>query len=103
MEKLQINCLSTDAIEQVMANDLLDNLIVNAITTIRDNIKRPDALSIFNYLHKTVGNRSVTKQILESTKAATGSSSYIKMFLTISGPGNQSCSEYVLVLFLLGN
>ena len=40
---------------------------------------------------------------LKLTEAATGSCFYEKVFLTISDPGNQSCSEYILILFLLGN
>ena len=36
-------------------------------------------------------------------KAATGSYSYEKVFRTIGDPGNQSCSEYIVILFLLGN
>ena len=38
-----------------------------------------------------------------SLKAATGSCSYEKVFLTISSPGIQRCSEYILVQFLMGN
>lgn len=86
VEKLQINSLSTDANEQIIANDLLRNVIANA--------------SIFDYLNKTVGNRSITEQILESTKATTGICSYEEVFLTISSPENQSCSEYILVLLV---
>ena len=37
------------------------------------------------------------------SKAAIGSCSYENVFLTISDHGNQSCSEYILILFLLGN
>ena len=37
------------------------------------------------------------------TNAATGSCSYEKVFPTIGSPGNQSCSEYILVKFLLGH
>ena len=45
----------------------------------------------------------MTGLALKLTEAATGNCSYEKVFLTISDPGNQSCSEYILILFLLGN
>ena len=41
--------------------------------------------------------------LMQISEAATGSCSFEKVFLTISDSGNKSCSEYILVLFLLGN
>ena len=66
MENLEINCLSIDEIEQVIANDLLKNLKLSAITRIRDNKKVPDVTSIFEYLNKTVRKSGITNEILES-------------------------------------
>ena len=66
MENLEINCLSIDEIEQVIANDLLKNLMLSAITRIRDNEKVPDVTSIFEYLNKTVRKSGITNEILES-------------------------------------
>ena len=66
MENLEINCLSIDEIEQVIANDLLKNLMLSAITRIRDNKKVPDVTSIFEYLNKTVRRSGITNEILES-------------------------------------
>ena len=66
MENLEINCLSIDEIEQVIANDLLKNLKLIAITRIRDNKKVPDVTSIFEYLNKTVRKSGITNEILES-------------------------------------
>ena len=66
MENLEINCLSLDEIEQVIANDLLKNLMLSAITRIRDNKKVPDVTSIFEYLNKTVRKSGITNEILES-------------------------------------
>lgn len=66
MENLEINCLSIDEIEQVIANDLLKNLMLSAITRIRDNKKVPDVTSIFEYLNKTVRKSGITNEILES-------------------------------------
>ena len=66
MDNLEINCLSIDEIEQVIANDLLKNLMLSAITRIRDNKKVPDVTSIFEYLNKTVRKSGITNEILES-------------------------------------
>ena len=66
MENLEINCLSLDEIEQVIANDLLKNLMLSAITRIRDNKKVPDVTSISEYLNKTVRKSGITNEILES-------------------------------------
>ena len=66
MENLEINCLSIDEIEQVIANDLLKNLMLSAITRIRDNKKVPDVTSISEYLNKTVRKSGITNEILES-------------------------------------
>lgn len=66
MENLEINCLSIDETEQVIANDLLKNLKLSAITRIRDNKKVPDVTSIFEYLNKTVRKSGITNEILES-------------------------------------
>ena len=66
MENLEINCLSLDEIEQVIENDLLKNLMLSAITRIRDNKKVPDVTSIFEYLNKTVRKSGITNEILES-------------------------------------
>ena len=43
------------------------------------------------------------KLMLQFAKAATRSCSHEKVFLTLSDPGNQSCSECDLILFLLGH
>ena len=66
MENLEINCLSIDETEQVIANDLLKNLKLSAITRIRDDKKVPDVTSIFEYLNKTVRKSGITNEILES-------------------------------------
>ena len=50
----------------------------------------------------SIANQGIWKKLLRS-EAAIGSCSYEKVFLNISSPGNQSYSEYILVLFLLGN
>ena len=43
------------------------------------------------------------KNVALPAKAATGSCSYEKVSLTLSDPGDQGCSEYILIVFRLGN
>ena len=42
-----------EMIEQEIADEYLDNLILNTINTIRKNRKRPDTLSIHEYLQNS--------------------------------------------------
>ena len=57
------NCITMKTIEQEIADEYLDNLILNIINTIRKNRKRPDTSSIQEYLHK---NCDVTVEIVET-------------------------------------
>ena len=41
-----------ETIEQEIANEYLDNLILNTINTIKKNRKSPDTSSIYEYLQK---------------------------------------------------
>ena len=47
------NCITMETIEQEIADDYLDNLILNTINTTRKNRKRPDTSSIHEYLPKS--------------------------------------------------
>ena len=47
------NCITMETIEQEIADEYLDNLILNTINTIRKNGKRPDTSSIHEYLQKS--------------------------------------------------
>ena len=53
-------------IEQEIADEYLDNLILNIINTIRKNRKRRDTSSIQEYLHKKLNNSDVTVEIVET-------------------------------------
>ena len=55
-----------ETIEQEIADEYLDNLILNTINTIRKNRKRPDTSSIHEYLQKKLNNSDVTAEIIES-------------------------------------
>ena len=43
---------NTDMIDNEITHGTLDNIIIEAINTIRRNKKRPDVNSIFEYLNK---------------------------------------------------
>ena len=46
----------TNSIKSVISNETLDDLILNAITSIRNNKKRPDSNSIFEYINRELKN-----------------------------------------------
>ena len=48
-----------------IADECLDNLILNAINTIRKNKKRPDASSIYEFIYKKLKNPDITIEIVE--------------------------------------
>ena len=50
MSDMDTNCLITETINHKIADECLDNLILNAINTIRKNRKRPDASSIYEFI-----------------------------------------------------
>ena len=59
------NCLTMEMINQKIADECLDNLILNAINTIRINKKRPDASSIYGCIYKELKNPDITIKIIE--------------------------------------
>ena len=61
MGNTELNNISMDSIEDLMAVNILDNIIVNRVNTIRKNKKRPDETSIYKYLSKNLENTNVTK------------------------------------------
>ena len=50
-----------DSIEDLTAVNILDDIIINAINTIRKNKKRPDETSIYEFLNKNLENANPTK------------------------------------------
>ena len=50
-----------DSIEDLTAVNVLDDIIINAINTIRKNKKRPDETSIYKFLNKNLENANLTK------------------------------------------
>ena len=55
-----------ETIEREIADEYLDNLILNTINTIRKSRKRPGTTSIHEYLHKKLNNSDVTAEMIES-------------------------------------
>ena len=100
------NCVTLETIEQEIADEYLDNLILNNINTIRKNRKRPDTSSIHEYLQKKINNSDVTAEIIESrlsfltkknrteNKLTNGKSSYfIKHQTFVNGPIQPNISD----------
>ena len=50
-----------DSIEDLRTVKVLDDIIVNAINTVRKNKKRPDETSIDEFLNKNLENANLTK------------------------------------------
>ena len=95
-----------ETIEQEIADECLDDLILNTINTIRKNRKRPDTSSIQEHLHKKLNNCNVTAEIIESrlsfltkknkieNKLTNGKSSYfIKDQTSINEPIQPNISD----------
>ena len=93
------NCINMETIEQEIAAEYFDNLILNTINTIRKDSKRPDTSPIHEYLQKKLNNSDVTVEIIESrlsfltkkdrieNKLTNGKSSYfIKDQTFLNGP-----------------
>ena len=58
-----INDITTETIDEAIANEDLDNLILNAIKSIRNFKKRPDCSVIYNYLIRLLPILRLTKKL----------------------------------------
>ena len=65
MSDLNTNCLTMETINRKIADECLDNLILNAINKIRKNKKRPDASSMYEFTYKELKNPDITIEIIE--------------------------------------
>ena len=61
MANTELHNVSMDSIEDLTAVNVLDDIIINAINTIRKNKKRPDETSIYEFLNKNLENANLTK------------------------------------------
>ena len=55
-----------ETFEEIITNNDLDDLILNAIKSIRNNKKRPDCSSIYDYLSKSLSNSDIRKELISS-------------------------------------
>ena len=56
----------TDSIKFVITDETLDDLILNAIISIRNNKKRPDSNSIFEYINRELKNSDITHTLVDT-------------------------------------
>ena len=61
MTNTELNNVPMDSIEDLTAVNVLDDIIVNAINTIRKNKKRPDETSVYEFLNKNLENANLKK------------------------------------------
>ena len=56
----------TNSIESVIADVILNDFILNAIISIRNNKKRPNSNSIFDYINRELINSDITHTLMET-------------------------------------
>ena len=71
-----------DSAEDLTAVNVLDDIIVNAISTIRKNKKRSDETSIFEFFNKSLENANLTKITINETLTSTSKNNRITNKLT---------------------
>ena len=64
-----------NSIKSVITDETLDDLILNAIISIRNNKKRPDSNSIFEYINRELKNSDITHTLVDTRLS----------FLTVDG------------------
>ena len=57
---------NSNSIESVIAEETLDDLILNAIISICNNKKRPDSNSIFEHINSKLRNSHITHTLIET-------------------------------------
>ena len=66
MDDDDTNCIAMETLEEAITNDALDDLLLNAIKSLRNDKKRPDCYSIYDFLSKSLSNSDITKQLISS-------------------------------------
>ena len=66
MASLEPIDICTNSIESVIVYETLDDFILNVITSIRNNKKRPDSNSIFEYINRELRNSDITHTRVET-------------------------------------
>ena len=57
---------STNSVKSLITDETLDDLILNAIISIRNNKKRPDSNSIFEYINRELKNSDITHTLVDT-------------------------------------
>ena len=57
---------SIDTCTNLITDETLDDLILNAIISIRNNKKRPDSNSIFEYINRELKNSDITHTLVDT-------------------------------------
>ena len=65
MAQLESIDTCTNSIKPVITDETLDDLILNAIISIRNNKKRPDSSSIFDYINRELKNSDITHTLVD--------------------------------------
>ena len=66
MVVLNINDITTETIEEAIASEDLDNLILNVIKLIKNIKKHPDCSAIHDYLIKLLPNSKINEKISQT-------------------------------------
>ena len=74
MSDLDINCIPMETTNQNIADECFDSLILTATNTIRRKKKRPDALSLYEFIYEESKNPDITIKIMEKKSSLTNSS-----------------------------
>ena len=82
MANTELNNVSMDSIEDLTAINVLDDIIINAINTIRKNKKRPDETSIYEFLNKNLENANLTKITINEGLPSISNNNHITNKLT---------------------
>ena len=81
MANTVLNNVSMDSIKDLTAVNVLGDITINAISTIRKN-KRPDETSIYEFLNKNLENANLTKKTINERLTSTSKNNCITNKLT---------------------
>ena len=82
MADTELNNVSMDSIEDLTVVNVLDNIINNAINTVRKNKKRPAETSIYEFLNKNLENANLTKMTINERLTSMSNNNRITNKLT---------------------
>ena len=82
MANAELNNVSMDSIEDLTAVYALEDIIINAINTIRKNKKQPDETSIYAFLNKNLENANLTKITINERITSMLNNNHITIKLT---------------------